>query len=195
MFRLSPRLTVGAALLLGVTLLSSPARGDDEDKEVKAAAEAVKKLAGNLDAKDVDKQAAAIAQKHDIEYVMHQFKPRNKGGLGIGAAPIPGVKDSIELAIIDFSGKKGIDPNVLKQNQADLVKMAQVTRAIAEINQHNKVPPGKANPGKWKTYNNDMKASAKDLEDAAKAGDPMKFKAAATKLNASCTGCHEDFRD
>src|SRR5262249_31351355 len=154
---------VGAALLLGVALLSAPARGaDDEEKEVKAAAEAVKKLAGNLDAKDVEKQAADIAKKHDIEYVMHQFKPRNKGGLGIGEQPIPGMKDSIELAIIDFSGKKAPNAETIKQNQADLIKMAQITQAIAEINQHNKVPPGKANPGKWKTYNNDMKAGAKD---------------------------------
>ena len=196
MFRLSPRLTVGAALLLGVALLSAPARGrDDDEKEIKQAAEAVKKLAGNLDAKNVEQQAAAIAKANDIEHVMHQFKPRNKGGMGIGAAPIPGMKDSIELAIIDFSGKKAPDAATIKQNQADLIKMAEITQAIAEINQHYKAPPGKAAPQKWKTYTNDMKAGAKDLTDAAKAGDAMKFKAAANKLNASCTGCHEDFRD
>jgi hypothetical protein len=195
MFRRVFRLTAGAALAAAVVLLSGPARADDDEKEIKQAAEAVKKLAGNLDAGDVTQQAAAVARANDIEYVMHQFKPRNKGGLGVGAkAAPPGVKDGIELAINDI-GKNGIAAETLKNNKEDLLQMTRVARAVAEVNSHYP-PTNKAGARKenWKVYTDEMKAGSKDLADAIQGGSPDKVRAAANKLAATCDRCHTEFR-
>jgi len=192
MFRVAPRLTVAA--------LALPTRAayDDEEKAVKEAGMAVKKLSGQLDAKDIAKQAEAVAKKHDIEYVMHAFKPRSKGGEGVGAtAPPMGVKDSIELAVIDFGTKKGaLNAAAIKQSQADLLQLARTTQAIAEITYFYPPPkkPG-AKPANWKAHLDEMKAGAKDLTEAIKAGDADKFKTASLRVNASCNNCHSEFRD
>ena len=80
------------AAALGALFLAS-ARGrddDDEEKAMKTAAakDAVLKLVGDLGKVDeVKKEAADVASKNDIEFVMSQFRPRTKGGLGVGAAP------------------------------------------------------------------------------------------------------------
>jgi len=193
------RLLAGVLLAAGVAVLSSPARADDDDPAAtKKAADAVNKLIGSLDDKDVTRQAQAVAKANDIERVMRSFKMRKDGGMGVGARGVAGLKDGIELAILDLA-KKAPDAATLKANQADLVKMAQVTQAVAEINAHYPVPPPK--PGKgakasdYKKWNDDMRAGAKDLADAIKGGNPAQVEAAARKVTASCNSCHTGFRD
>jgi hypothetical protein len=39
------------------------------------------------------------------------------------------------------------------------------------------------------------KTASKELADAARAGDAVRFRAAAIKLNASCNDCHTTWRD
>jgi len=201
MYRVPSRLVVGAALMLGVALLSVPATGADDQpdpKMLKQAGEAVDKVAASIDTKDFATQAAAAAKANDIEYVMDQMKPRSKGGKGIGAAKAPeGVKDSIELAVIDFGTKKAPTADFLKKNKDDLIQMTHRTQAIAEIADNYKPPKPKpgANVANWKKYNKEVKEASKEMEDAIKAADPAKFKEAATKMNAACNNCHTDFRD
>ncbi len=88
------RLLSGALVAAALAaLFLSAARGrddDDAEKAMKTAAAraAVLKLVGDLgNAAVVKREAADVAAKHDIEFVMNQFRPRNKGGLGVGAAP------------------------------------------------------------------------------------------------------------
>jgi hypothetical protein len=127
------------------------------------------------------------------------FKPRNKGGVGVGAAEPPaGMKDSVELAIIDMATRRN-NPGqpVLNNNNADLVKLAEITLAIAEINHYykpTKVLP-KKDPKDWQRLNDDMKASAKELIEAIKAKDQKKVTDAAKKVNTTCNDCHGIFRD
>jgi hypothetical protein len=202
MLRLTSRLFAVAVLLFGVALLCGPARADDEDeKKVKAAAEAVRKLATQLDDKDIAAKAKAVRDKNDIEFVMHQMKPRGKGGMGVGVKGPPAYlgekKDSIELAVIDFATRrKALPAEDIKATQEDLLQLARVTQAIAEINMHNPAPPKPgAKPANWTLYNKEMKAGSQDLTAAIKAGDAEKFKTAAVRLNNSCVNCHMEFRD
>jgi hypothetical protein len=127
------------------------------------------------------------------------FKPRNKGGVGVGAKAPPGdVKDSVELAIIDMATRRNNPgPTVLDKNNADMIKLVEFTQAIAEINHYYKPTTAKPkkNPADWQRLNDDMKASSKELLDAVKAKDQKKVTEAAKKLNASCTECHSIFRD
>jgi cytochrome c556 len=196
----SYRLVCGVVLAAALVVLTGPARSADKDDDpaaTKKAGDAVIKLIGQLDDKDVPDKAKAVAKANEIERVMRQFKTRKDGGMGIGAKPPVGVKDGIELALIDFAGKS---PNAatLKANQADLLKMAQVSRAVAEINAFYPPPKPKmkgVQPSDYKKWNDEMKASSKELEDAIKAADPGKVEAASKKLVASCNSCHSGFRD
>jgi hypothetical protein len=187
--------------LVAGLLASSPARSADKDDD-KAVAAAQKVVLEFLPKKDDKDMAKKIAKDHSIEYVMRAvFKPRDKGGIGIGEKDPPtGMKDSIELAIIDIATSKKASPipaDVLAKNNGDLVKMAELVQALAEINTFYK--PDKAKPKKdpkdWERLNNDMKAASKDLLDAIKAKNGKMVGEAAKKLNASCTECHSIFRD
>ena len=197
-------LSVAAVLLaLGAFFLATAHGRDDDDKEkikkTAAAKEAVLKLVGDL-GKDADlkKEAAAVAAKHDIEYVMNQFKPRDKGGIGVGAKPGAILPDAIELKLIALGNpKKMISKADLASQQADLQKMAQTTLAIAETTPY--YAPKKDEAGKpikdWLKFSEDMKKQSKDLVGAVKSGDPKMVQKASLTLNSSCNACHTTFRD
>ncbi len=183
----------------------APARGrDDDDKEEKenrmkmAAAQVdVLKLVDSLGGKedDVKKQALDVAQKHAIKFVMGQFRPRDKGGVGVGQ---PGAFpfDSVELELLLLS-KKGVTPAQMAVQKADLQKMAQVMLAVSYV-----VPsyaPKTDEAGKpikdWMRLSDDMKKQSKGLGEAIKGGDPMTVQSGAKALNSTCESCHTEFRD
>jgi cytochrome c556 len=203
-------LSVAAILLaLGAFFLATAhGRDDDEKEKIKktaAAKEAVLKLVGDLGGKeaDVKKEAADVAAKNEIEYVMNQFKPRTDdpmkvGGIGIG--PKAGVypKDAIELELISLSNpKKALSKADLASQQADLQKMAETTLAIAETTPY--YAPKKDEAGKpikdWLKFSGDMRKQSKDLIAAVKSGDPKMVQKASLTLNSSCNACHTEFRD
>jgi hypothetical protein len=197
------RLSV-AVLLLALSIASAGAArsADDDDdvlkKAIAAAREPVLKLAQATEAKDFDKQAEKLAKEHTMAAVMRQFKPRTKEGGGIGIGEVPGAitPDNIELKIIRWTDKPPTKTELTKFN-AELVKMAQVTRAIAEATPYwtGKPKPG-TDPKDWAKYSDVMKKSADDLIAALKEKEPdsKKIQIVATKLLSSCTDCHSKFR-
>ena len=203
MFKYARFLTGAAALLALGALFLTTARGrDDDDKEkamkTAAAKEAVLKLAGDLSGKedDVKKEAAAVAAQNDIEFVMNQFKPRDKGGLGVGPAPGTTKYDGIETELL-LLGKKALPQKDLAAQQAALVQLAERALAIAQVTPH--YAPKKDEAGMpikdWLKFSEDMKKQSKDLLDAFKGGDPKMVQDKANVLNGSCNACHEEFRD
>ncbi len=185
------RLPVGVVLGLALVLcFGLQARTNLDEKENAEAQAAVLKMADKLGCTDL---ARSIARENAIEHVMHQFKPRTKGGIGIGCNAPPGVKDGIELTMIDLANdKRGFTRDAVDKLGNDLVKVAQQTQAIAEINDYY-IPRFKRedrDPAVLKQMNNDMKAGAADLAKAAQARDVAAVKAAANKINNSCVGCH-----
>ena len=199
MNRHARRLAVAALLAAGIWVLATAdGRGQQDDKEVKEAKEAVTKLVNAMrQGGNAGPQAAEVAKKVEIENLMIVFKPRNKGGFGVGPKPntTTPAKDGIEQKIINM-GRLRLKKDQVAQQKEPLIEMAERVQAIAEITQHY-MPPKKAgaNPANWKKYAQEMKKSAQDFGGAVKGGDPMKIKAAATDLNAACTNCHGDFRD
>jgi hypothetical protein len=175
--------------IVALSVVSTKADDDDDTKAIKAAAADVVKL---VDTKgDVSEEAEALAKKHEIDKVMHGFKPRNRGGFGIGSVPGAIVPDSIELKIIDLGKKKTGDIKTeLAKYSADMLRMAEITRAIAEINEFSAPTAGKKNPKLYKKFNDDMKKTSKDLIEAIKMVDAEKVKAAANSLNKTCIECH-----
>jgi len=191
--------TAGSLLALGLCCLTgSSYSADDEDKvAIAKAKEAVLKLTDKAGTPAGTADATKAAKEHKLEFVMRTFKPKNKGGVGIGMGLVQaGHKDSIELLIIDYA-KKTPPKGEVDKNTADLVKAAQVSAAVADEAMHQGPAKdvGKKTQAKWKALMQDMQKSSADLIAAAKAKDEKAVGAAAQKLNTSCSECHSIFRE
>jgi hypothetical protein len=183
----------GLAVGIGLLTAASGQSADDEDaKATKDAQVALLKLmdtmhkGGNIKA---DLEAIKKQFPDELKPLMNIFKPRGKGGLGVGP---PGKADGIEMKIINLSSKRALSKADLSKQQNDLLKIADVSKAIAEV--ADMYPP-KKDVDKWKKFDDDMRKGASELIAAVKSGDPKAVKTAATNLNASCTDCHAGFRD
>jgi hypothetical protein len=203
MSRIARRLTAGAVLALGIWCVAvSPGLSADDEAEAKAVKEAQADL---LKLKDMNGAAAKAKAKaiadasrkaadggdEGLKFVMRAFKPRAKGGIGVGAKG-----ESIELKIIGLSKRKLPAAEVGKQAK-DLEMIAGVSKAISEVTHHytpKAKKPGK-DPKDWTKYTDEMTKGADELAKAAKGGNAQEIKTAATNLNASCTNCHGTFRD
>lgn len=179
-------LAMGVVVL---TLSSTYSADDDEKKATREAQQDILNLADGLDKGGNKAQAEAIHKKYDeLKPVMNIFKPRDKGGIGVG----PKVKgDGIELRIKAW-GKRPPSPTDLKKLASDIERASRVTRAVADVTDLY-VP--KKNPDKWKKYTQDMRSAAEEWARAAQSGNPQAFKKASNNLDSSCTDCHGEFRD
>jgi hypothetical protein len=180
-----------AALALGVWFVTAAESISADEKGGKVGPY----NAALIDLVDGKGTAAAIAGKADLGDVMTAFKPRSKGGVGIGATADAIKPDGIELKFIDLGKKKAIAKGDLTKQGDAIAKAAGVTKAIADVTLLYADKEGKKNPAKWKQYAESMQKAADDLAKAAKSGDAAGVKTAIGKVNASCNDCHADFRD
>jgi hypothetical protein len=189
------RMAVGGVLALGVWLLATGGRAADEDEDLKAAQAAQKDIIALAKSMKGGKlapaQVEAVKKKHELEHVMYVFKPRDKGGLGVG----PKSKaDGIEFKLVNLAKRA---PKMTDKQKADLVWMGQVTAVMGDLTKLYEAPKSKMGktPADWKKYSEDMKKTALEFIKAVESGDPKKVKAAADNVNTSCNDCHSGFRD
>ena len=184
---------VAIAVAIGLYLAPTGRAGD-----AKVYAAEVNKIADMLEKKDTagaEKAAQALAKKvEDIVEVMDLFKPRSKGGIGVGAKAGAVVPDGIEQFLL----KIGRDTPTAKEmkDTAALTRMAYVSGAIAEV-AHAKVPDkdlGKKTRKAWMGYSKEFRESWSDMVTAAKGKSAAQVKTAAVKMNNSCANCHGVFK-
>jgi hypothetical protein len=185
---------VCGVLVLGICLLASKGSfsADDDTEEKKAKDKAIadaraavfEVVKGKGDPKDV-------AAKYSLEDVMHGFKPRINGGIGVGLTAGWGNiwLDGIELKINLIAAGQKMTEAQLKKQETDIINMLEVIKAIGEINKHYS-EQAKKDPAKWQQYTEDMIQGAKDAQAAVKKGDPVEVKKTISKVQASCTACH-----
>jgi cytochrome c556 len=188
--------TLGSALIAAMAFLAvgAPSRADDDDsdKEIKEAQKDVLDLAKQIaDGKDVQIAADKISKKYeDLNTIMYAFKPKAKKGIGVGAKG-EGIEQKIQSM-----GKRAIPAGTLQKQKADLIKMAYINIAIANLTMNRPVKPkGGKGAKEWKEHTTEMKNSSLELIEAIKSGSSAKVKAVSTKLETSCNNCHTDFRD
>lgn len=201
MSRFARRLIAGAVLAAGIwcaAVTPGFSADDEDDAAVKEAQKGLLKLIG-MNGAAAKTEAKTIAEKarkaaggdEGLKFVMRAYKPRAKGGIGVGAKG-----ESIELKIISLGKRKLPAADVGKQKQ-DLEQIASVSKAIAEVTHYYTPNTRKAgkDPKDWTKFTEEMTKGADELTKAAKSGSPDAIKKAATNLNASCTNCHGTFRD
>ncbi len=154
-------------LALGVCFLAVARALDkgDEAEDMKAAAAAapdVQKLADAAaagDAAALKKLGDDAAKKYELKAIMFAFKPKEKGGLGVGATP-----DGAELTLIKL-GKKALPATALTAQSADLQRMAALVRGISEVTPDfaGKFTKTGADAKVWDGLAEDMTKGAEDL--------------------------------
>lgn len=120
-----------------------------------------------------------LKEQFDLGEVMNIFAKVGKGG------------HAIEQELLTMGQRKGpFPPNQLSER---VVADAYKTAWVADLSrEHEDAAKGKLKP--WQDLCDDMRAAALDLAVAARAQQPGPAKAAVTRLNTSCTRCHEQFR-
>jgi hypothetical protein len=170
---------------------------DDEDEDSKKATETLRKVAKAFGGgKEADKADVETLTKLDLGESMHKFKPRDKGGFGIGDKPGAISPDGIQSKV-EALGKRKLTAAAVTKEADAIAQMALEVAAIsvaATAHAPKKKEPGK-DPKDWKQWTVEMKDSAVELNKAAKAKSADDIKKAATKLQGSCNSCHGAFRD
>src|SRR5262249_23078891 len=113
-----------------------------------------------------------------------------------GFGPNPAANSGIEAKLDELQRlPKGPAPRVLKRDAKDLIKMAHVTMAMAEIAKpHFHKPMEGKNKKAWDRWLDDQKQASKDLIDAVAKQNGPAVSQAAGRVLASCTQCHKVFR-
>jgi hypothetical protein len=149
--------------------------------------EQAKKLAGDIAKSDAD-----------LELIMNLMgkRVRNSKKIVFGFSSKPGTTgDGIEARLLVIA--KRIDSGTLAKEMADLLQMTYRVEAIAEI-ARQRVPEkdeGQKKRKDWIEWSDAMVKESAQLRDALKTQKAAAVKAAAGKLNASCTNCHGVFRE
>lgn len=180
-----------AVLAVGLYLLTASGPGRAADDKL---ADKVSKLADAMAKNDPEakKQAAALGKDVDLDVIMDLFKPRSKGGIGVGEKG--SVKqDGIEIKLQALDKTAPTAKDATAEGDA-IAKAAYVTAVIAAA-VADKVPADKKKDAKkWKDMSEEMSKTANELAVAAKSKNPMNIQKAAKSLNNSCIKCHDVFR-
>jgi hypothetical protein len=185
------------ALMVGLCLLAC-ATPDVLAQGPKPVIKEIQEIAADLEAgKDVTAKVKAFRKKHDdLDEVMHTYKPRMRGGVGVD--PKADAKlDSLELRISRLATKAALAPAALKKEKELLLKAAYVNLAMAKITLEYapEKPKGGKGAKEWTKLTQDMEKGTKEMIDALKKEDPAALKKAAIEVNNACNTCHSDFRD
>jgi len=191
-------LAVGVALTLAMTAAGVARDKEDDEAARKDVLDVLKAVEGGKDDKELAAKADAIKKKdYELNNLMKVYKLKEKGGLGFG----PEETSGIEQRIIQLEKlPRGLSPATLKKEKKELVKLARLNLAMAEIARpwYDNFKDAGKKEGKtkkdWDKYVEDQKKASKDLLEAIEKEDGKAVSKIAKELLASCTDCHSGFR-
>lgn len=143
---------------------------------------------------EAKKAGSALAGKVEgTEDLMHLFKPRTKGGLGVGPAGAV-AKDGVEMLILDLA--RDVAPATRLAKEGDHISDAGYNvAALADITRDIKQSwTAKKTQKDWQKWSDEMRDAGLKFAAAAKAKGGQELKTASAKVRASCDGCHSIFR-
>jgi len=193
------------AMVLGINLVLAAGAGVLSLRADDAPATPdIKKLADQVGKKSWDelaKEGEAVAKKYDdLLDIMHVFKPRSKdakvSGVGVGDKPGAILPDGIEQKLIRMAGRAGVTDGDMAKAPA-LKRMAEIAAAVAAAAVHkpNKdAQQTKDDIKKWQELSREMHEGSLELIKALESRNRVQAKAAAMKLQGTCTRCHSDYR-
>jgi len=182
------RLLFAAGLLTACAAASPPP--NDESEAAKAAVLKHAAQVGKKSWAELVKEAAPVARKHELFDLMGVLRKRDpedpRSGLGVGARPGAIKPDGIDAKLIRLAGR--VRPADL-ENAKDLIRMAEVTAALASITFHRNEPVFMKRQ-KWEQLCTEMHDASLDFIDAVKGKDITKVENTARILSDTCAACH-----
>jgi len=185
-----------AGLALGLGLLSAGPGSAADDKTLP---DGVQKVAAALEKKDTagaKKLAEEIAKKAQMDDIMHLYALRTKKGLGVGSKAGAISPDGIERKLMDLAKKK-LDDKALGDESPALTEMGYSMAALALI--AGSKPPdkdeGKKKKKDWVSWSDELQKQAIEFASAAKDKKAAELHKAAKGADATCTKCHDVFRE
>ena len=186
---------VTMAGVAGLIVMASSTYAGDDGKELRDAVVKIAALLKKGDKAGAEKAAAVQAKKlGDLDELMLMFRPRNKGGVGVGSVPLANpAKDGIEVKLRELA--REIPAGIAKETAA-LEETGWYVAAIAELANAKgwANPTGKKTKKAWKEHSDDLHVLGAAFAKAA-AGKGGEIKTQAAKVNANCTNCHTIFKD
>jgi len=179
-----------AAAIGFATVRADPAPPVDS---AQAAKRAIVKLSENLNDKDVAEQAKKIVKEHDSCDISTIFTMNQRGGLGVGKLTEAGFRDSVQHLIGALSGRRNTTEQMFEQYQPDLIRVAKVMQAMAELAPFRASPRVQKDPKlakEWQETAVDFKEKTAAFRKAIEEKDPKKVRLAARALNDTCCHCH-----
>jgi len=125
----------------------------------------------------------AVTEPFEIDTLMQVFKPERGGGLEW--------EKKFQTLMNKRAAYSATDYQQIVPMMYRIAAVAQATEAMVPA------PMGKKTPAEWVKLSKDMETesvAAAELAKKSKPDDKM-VKAALKKLDATCTACHEKFRD
>src|SRR3954468_11284526 len=121
MSRFARKLTVVAVLALAVGFVGTTGAADDDDaKLIKEAQKEMNKRAKKAADKGIPPADVTAAKKfEELNTYMHAYKPKEKGGFGVG----DNAKSGIEFTILEF-GKRAPAKMTIEKREKELLEMA-----------------------------------------------------------------------
>ena len=181
---------VGLGLGLALYAAAQPA-----PKPPRPAVAAILKLADDLDGKDVPLRARKIVEEHDSCSISQVFTLGQRGGAGVGSAVKAGHKDSIEDLVRNWSGSRPPTREELQTHQKDLLRVARVVQAMAEVAPFRVViyvpKEDKKKAEEWRKVSADFKVVARAFRDGIEKAAPAEARKAAVRLQRTCSSCHQ----
>jgi hypothetical protein len=130
---------------------------------------------------------------------MNLFKKRAAKGGGLGVGKKAGLiePDGIE-AKLKVLAKTAPGTAELEEHGDALLRMTQVTIAVAEVAKHKCEVGKKAgymDPADWNRWSEGVQQSSRELAEAVTSRDGAKVQTAAARLYSNCQSCHRIFRE
>jgi hypothetical protein len=187
-----------AILVLGLGLgLVASAQPPTPERPVTPEVAAVLKLADNLEQKDVSLQAKRIVEEADPCEISRVFAKRDRGGAGIGSAARAGHQDGISYLVQDWSGPQPPTREELQTHRKDLLQVARVTQAMAEVAPFRQryvagITSGRPEKvaAEWPRVTAEFKTRAREFREAVETSEPGEVRKAAVNLQCTCEACH-----
>lgn len=185
--------TVSGAVYLAGHIGAGEANKTLQDNVDKIAA-ALQKGEKDSAAKIADALGKKLTEDEFAE-AMGLFKPRKKGGFGVGEKPGAITPDGIEQMLLKIA-RDAPAAGTMKKDGDALEKMGHRIAALGLLAKA-KGPTstgGKKTKKDWDAWSSDMAESGSAVAAAAKARGAADVKAASGKLNNACNSCHTVFR-
>jgi squalene-hopene/tetraprenyl-beta-curcumene cyclase len=155
---------------------------------------AVVRLSNELDRPNLSLHAKHLVDMLEICDVPLVFRSRKRGGPGIGSAVEAGHKDSIDDLVADWSGARPPTRIELERHQKDLLQVARILQAMAELAPHRVhiyvAKENQTKTGAWLKIAADFKVVTREFRQAIEDADLSLTRKVAVNLQKTCTACH-----